>query len=255
MDLNGLTIAGLSPVMVAFSLVVVFPAAIVRGYSGFGFSALLVAGLSLFVAPAEVVPVALLLEIAASLHMLPKVWKDVDRRLVGWLFLGAATATPLGSHLLATLPASPMRITLYVVCLVAALAIRGGLRARNGHGVGPIVGAGLVGGAVNGATAMGGLMVVIFLLTGSMAAAAMRASLIAFFLVLDMYATALMGAESLLTGDVLLRTAIFTLPLLAGNMLGHSTFVAMAPESFRRYTLTLLVILSGGGLLRTFWGP
>lgn len=254
MELNSLTIAGLSPAMVVFSLVVVFLAAIVRGYSGFGFSALLVASLSLFLAPAEVVPIALMLEITASLHMLPKVWKDVDRRLVGWLFLGAAAAMPLGIHLLATLPVMSMRTTLYIVCLGAAVAIWRGLKIRNGHGVGYIVGAGLISGVVNGATAMGGLMVVIFLLTGSITAAVMRASLIAFFLILDLYATALMGAENLLTGDVLLRLVIFIPPLLAGNMLGHRRFIVAAPESFRRYTLILLVILSGGGLLRTFWG-
>jgi len=233
-----------------FSFVVVFLAAIVRGYSGFGFSALLVTSLSLVMAPAEVVPIALMLEVIASTHMLPKVWKDIERPLVGWLFLGSAIALPIGVHLLASLPAMPMRSVLYMVCLGAALAIWRGFKVRDGHSTAHTIGAGLVSGVVNGATAMGGLMVVLFLLTGSLTAATMRASLIAFFLILDIYATVFIGFENLLTPDVLLHTALFIPPLLVGNLIGHRKFIVTAPESFRRYTLVLLMALSCIGLLR-----
>lgn len=252
--MNDLLIAGLSLPTFIFSFLVVFLAAIVRGYSGFGFSALLVTSLSLVMAPAEVVPVALMLEIMASLHLLPKVWRDVDRRLVGWLFFGSVIALPLGVHILATLPVMHMRTALYIICLVAVLTIWSGFKVRNGHGVRHIFSAGLASGIVNGATAMGGLMVIIFLLTGPMAAASMRASMIAFFLVMDIFATAVTGAEDLLSADVLLRTVLFVPPLLIGNWLGHRKFVSSTPESFRRYTLILLIFLSGAGLLRTFWG-
>ena len=246
--------AGLTSLAWIFSIAVVFAAAIVRGYSGFGFSALLVTSLSLVMVPAEVVPIALMLEVVASVHLLPKVWKDVDRRLVGLLFLGSIIAMPFGVHMLAILPAAPMRLALYIICLLAALAIWRGFSVAGGHGTRHYLGAGLISGLVNGATAMGGLMIVIFLLTGSVTAAAMRASLIAFFLVMDLGATVLTGAESLLTDDVLLRTAVFVPPLLLGNWLGHRKFVASAPQSFRRYTLILLMVLSAAGLLRTITG-
>ncbi|MBT4890743.1 MAG: sulfite exporter TauE/SafE family protein [Rhodospirillales bacterium] len=254
MELNTEIVAGLTPLTLAFSLMVVFLAAIVRGYTGFGFSALLVTSLSLVMPPSEVVPIALMMEVIASAHMLPKVWRDVDRKLVGVLFFGAVIASPLGVHLLASIPTTPMRATLYIICLCAALTIWRGYKMKNGHGMGHMIGAGLISGVVNGATAMGGLMVVIFLLTGSITAAAMRASMIAFFFVLDTYATAFTWAEGLLTSDVLLRTAIFVPPLLLGNLMGHRKFVTAAPESFRRYTLILLMSLSGVGLIRTFTG-
>jgi len=48
---------------------VVFAAGIVRGFAGFGFSALCVAGMSLFVSPAEVVPPIFVLEVLASLTL------------------------------------------------------------------------------------------------------------------------------------------------------------------------------------------
>ncbi len=243
--------AGLTLPAWIFSMVVVLAAAIVRGYSGFGFSALLVTTLALVMTPAEVVPIALMLEVAASVHMLPKVWREVDRKLVGWLLAGAIIASPVGVSLLASLPANPMRITLYIICLAAVGIIWRGYKAPDGHGTGRVFGAGLISGVVNGATAMGGLMVVIFMLTGSLSAAAMRASLIAFFLILDSLAALMAGYEGLLSPDTLTRTAIFLPILVLGNMLGHRKFVASAPESFKRFTLILLMVISISGLVWT----
>ena len=47
----------------------VFLAAIVRGYSGFGFSLLVITSLSLLMPPATFIPAVFMLEIAASLHI------------------------------------------------------------------------------------------------------------------------------------------------------------------------------------------
>ena len=69
----------------AFSAILI--AAFIRGYSGFGFSALAVTSLSLILPPAEVVPTAFLLEIVASIFMLPMVWKSIDWQKLKWLVL------------------------------------------------------------------------------------------------------------------------------------------------------------------------
>ena len=73
-------IAGLEWPLLLACLPVVFIAALVRGYSGFGFSALTIASLSILIAPAKIVPVILLVEIVAGIGMLPSVWKHIDWR-------------------------------------------------------------------------------------------------------------------------------------------------------------------------------
>jgi len=90
------TLTGLSPFMLIFAVLAIGLAAIIRGFSGFGFSALTVTSLSLILPPAEVVPTAFLLEIAASIHMLPLVWRQVDWKILRWLVLGAVLGTPFG---------------------------------------------------------------------------------------------------------------------------------------------------------------
>jgi len=59
-----------SLVLMISSCATVLVAGYVRGYGGFGFSMITVATLSLFRAPAQVVPVVLLLEVAASLFLM-----------------------------------------------------------------------------------------------------------------------------------------------------------------------------------------
>jgi uncharacterized protein len=74
------------------AIAIVFLAAIVRGYSGFGFSLLAITAVSLLYAPAMIIPSVFLLEIAASIHLLPGLWHDIYWRSLVPLVIG----TPLG---------------------------------------------------------------------------------------------------------------------------------------------------------------
>ena len=62
------------------SALLIFLAAIVRGYSGFGFSLLAITSLSLIHPLTLVIPAVFMMEIAASIHMLPSVWREVHWR-------------------------------------------------------------------------------------------------------------------------------------------------------------------------------
>ncbi|WP_028584931.1 hypothetical protein [Desulfogranum mediterraneum] len=57
-------------------------AAIIRGLTCFGFSAVVMNGLSWVLPPAQPVTLALFLEISASIHLLPSAWKNIDRPLL-----------------------------------------------------------------------------------------------------------------------------------------------------------------------------
>ena len=59
--------------LLSIAAAVVFAAAIIRGYSGFGFSMICAVSLSQVLPPVEVVPLILLLEVAASSWLLPGV--------------------------------------------------------------------------------------------------------------------------------------------------------------------------------------
>ena len=242
---------GLTAGPLTVSLVVVFLAGFVRGYSGFGFSALCVASLSLVLPPAQVVPVILMLEVAASLAMLPQVRRDVDWRALAWLSLGAIAGTPFGVLFLAELPADAARIAISLLVLTACGLLLLGYRFRRTPGPKGSLATGLVSGLVNGVGAVGGLPVVIFLLAGAAGAAATRALLVAYLLLTNVYATGLTLNQGLMTWELLGRWVLALPALFLGTALGHRHFLKAQPESFQRFTLSLLIVLALLGLLRT----
>lgn len=91
-----------------------------RGLSGFGFSAVCVAGLSLFVPPAQVVPPVFILGVLASSSMLGGALPNVDWRWISWLMLGNLICIPIGVALLAVVPEIPLRQLIGSLMLVAA---------------------------------------------------------------------------------------------------------------------------------------
>lgn len=248
--LTSFSFAGLDAGTLTYAVLVVFVAAAVRGYAGFGASAIMVTGLGLVLPPAEVVPIALQLEIVASVGLLRQVWGDVAWRMMGWLSAGAVLGMPLGIALLTRLPADTMRIVISILVLVASLLIWFGYRFRGTPGGAHIFGTGIASGLANGVAAVGGLPVVLFLLSAATSARVSRASLIVYLLLGNIYGTGVAAASGLVTADVGLRTLMFTVPLLVGVALGNRQFIKTSPDSFRRFTLLLLITLASLGLVR-----
>ena len=120
--------------VVLFSFLLVLFAGFVRGYSGFGFSMIVVVALSLAFSPASIVPVVLLLEVAASISMIPRIWQQVQWRFLGWLFIGAAVGTPIGSQLLSHVPVRPMRACIAITALILAALLWRGFRFKKTPG-------------------------------------------------------------------------------------------------------------------------
>ena len=243
-------LTGLSPFMLIFAVLAIGLAAIIRGYSGFGFSALTVTSLSLILPPAEVVPTAFLLEIAASIHMLPLVWRQVDWKILRWLVLGAVLGTPFGIALLSEVPQGTMRLVIYGLVLTASFLLWKDFRFKRSVGRSWTIGVGCFSGLVNGSAGIGGLPVVLFLLSTSSGAALTRASLVAYLFFTDVYASILSGSQDLMSSSLLWRTGVFLIPLTIGIYIGHLRFVKTSPESFRKFALCLQIFLSLVGVVQ-----
>jgi uncharacterized membrane protein YfcA len=141
--------------LTAYALAVVLGAAIVRGYAEFGFSLLAISALSLVFTPAEVIPIVFMLELAGSIHLLPQVWREIDWRSLRWLLPACVAATPLGVHLLATVPAAQMRMGLSAAVLASAILLARGFAFPRMPGTGATVAAGMVSGLLNGSFGSG----------------------------------------------------------------------------------------------------
>jgi uncharacterized protein len=228
----------------AYACFCIFCAAIVRGFSGFGFSLLAISALSLVYTPAQIVPSIFMLEIAASIHLLPSIWKQVHWRSLLPLTLGCLIATPLGVYFLANVPARPMQLALSIFVLVATALLWKGYALKTMPGTLTSTAAGAASGLANGAFGIGGPPVVLFYFSSPAGGIAGRASLIAFFLITDVIGLANQSFYGLVTWEALWQTLIYLPALLAGVWIGNSSFKSTNPEKFKKAVLALLAVLA-----------
>ena len=250
--------APLPPLLMAASVLIVFGAGIVRGFAGFGFSALSVAGLALLVSPAKVVPAVFMLEVLASISLLRSAVRDIDWRWLAWLIAGNVLCLPLGIALLAWLPETPLRLLIGALLLLAAGMLRSGFSLALAPSARVRLGVGMASGFVNGVAAIGGIAVAVMLSTSQIAPAVMRATMIALFLFTDVYALACsalitLGADAPadLLGVDTVRWAVWLAPaMLIGIWCGQRSFAGVSPAQFRRHVLNLLMLIAGISMLR-----
>ncbi len=233
-----------------FSVLAVLVAAFIRGYSGFGFSMITTMSLSLVFSPSLVVPAVLLMEIAASSWMLPKVWKQVDWASLRWLFIGAVIGTPLGVYLLANVPDRPMRAAIASIVAIMVVFLWRGYALKKMPGKGMILTTGTVCGVLNGGAAIGGPPAILLFFSTPTGVAVSRASLIAYFWGTDVVGTLVCAANGLITWQTLLLFAMVLPPLLVGLIMGSRFFMSTDPKLFRRIVLVLLMLLSLASLVR-----
>ena len=229
---------------------------IVRGLSGFGSSMVGIGSLSLVLPPAQVVPAFLALELLTTLHLLPGVWRQVDWRSLRWVIGGCLVATPFGLMLLAGLDPNPMRL-LVSLCLlgVACFMLFGPTRQlaeRPKPGPLGALAVGAASGLLNGAAGIGGPPAIVFYFA-STGAAVSRATLIAYFLVTDVYALVWAGGAGLL-GSAAWPLIAVALPFsLVGITLGQRLYRGLDEGRLRRVIWTLLAALGGLGIARAAW--
>jgi uncharacterized protein len=237
----------LGPGALAWLALACLVAGFVRGYSGFGFSALLIAASSLVTNPLNFVAAVVILETVMSLQAAKGAGPDIDWKRVGWLMGGAAIGLPVGLWILTGVSEDTARAVVsgYVLLMCAVLLAGWRLQAevrgaRNGV-------AGLISGLAN-APGMGGLPVAAFFAAQPMPPAVFRATLIAYFPLLDIYSAPLYWYAGLVSWDTL-WAALIALPLtLLGNWLGGRHFFGTDPQEFRRLAIGLLAALALLGL-------
>jgi hypothetical protein len=224
-------------------------AAFVRGYSGFGFSAIFIAFAALLTNPLPLIPVVFACEISMTAFQARGIRAHIDWRRVGWLILGAAAALPFSVSVMLSVGEDTARIVISGVILLMALLLLSGWTLQRrigalGHGS-----VGILSGMCNSA-GIGGLPVAAFMSAQPMQAATFRATMILYLTALDMITLPLLWLGGLVTWDTVMA-ALLAFPILGlGVWLGGRRFLAASPAAFRRSAVLLLLLLSALGLIR-----
>ena len=233
-----------------FFALIIFTASIVRGFNGFGFSAISVSGLSFILPPIEIVPIILLLEVFVSIFMIPYIWNKIDWKFVIQILIGIIIGSPIGLLLLKYL--SP-QITHLIICLVviffSLLLMRGYVNLKINNLFSKIA-TGTISGVVNGFSTLGGLPVALFLLVTSIQPAIIRGSLAALFFLTDIYAFTLSFFSGIIDMITIYRVLSIILVLPLGVYIGDSFFVKAKEATYRKVVFYFLILISLIGILR-----
>jgi uncharacterized membrane protein YfcA len=235
--------------VLALSSAAIFLAAIVRGFSGFGFSLLSITAISLILPVKQIVPSIFLLEIAASINLLPSIWSKIHWRSLTWLMLGYVIGLPFGGYALIHAPQAPAQIALSIVVIGTAALMLRGFHLDRTPGAPASTATGVASGLLNGAFGIGGPPVVLFYFSTPGAAAIGRASIIFFFLFTDVLGVSFFATqEGVVTLQTFIQAALWLPTLLVGVWIGAHGFRHMSQAAFRRWVLVILIALAMLGL-------
>ena len=240
----------LTLVEIYFVVFVVFIASIIRGFNGFGFSAICISGFSFILPAIEIVPIILALEVIISIFMIPYVWNKIDWNFVLKLLIGITIGSPIGLYLLKYLSSDVTHLTVCLLILFFSFLLMKGYenkKINNGYSK---MFTGIISGALNGLTTLGGMPVALFLLVISIQPAVIRGSLAALFFLTDIYVFVLSAVAGIVNITTIHRTLPLIIILPIGVYIGDKFFVKSKEETYRKVVFYFLIFVSVLGIFR-----
>ena len=241
MDFSNINLSG-EPGMAIIAFVA-FGAGLVRGFTGFGGPAFILAILTLFFTPVSVVSKILVVDFATSVFLFRTVYHEIDWRATASIVIPTLLFMPLGHWLLIELDPLLMKRAMAVIIAVACIAMLAGYRYRHPMTTSWLIGIGIVSGIVFGGSYIA-LVAVVCILLGPYDKHAGRTLIISWssFTVLGF---ALISTISGTTGvEDVITAAPGALTYLLGAWLGSHGFHNTSEKLFRRAAIAVLLCLA-----------
>lgn len=223
-------------------------AGIMRGFTGFGGPAFMLAILTIFFAPMFVLSKLFIIDVAANVYLFKSAFRQVNWTTARWLILPTMVALPVGHWILVDADQVTLRRAIALTILLCSVFMLSGLRFKREFSRGTLICIGVVSGIVFGTTYIA-LLVVAAVLSGPYDKTSARSLIIAWAFA----AALLFGVISFATGTTDLDDVLIALPSAAvylfGAWLGARWFVSSAEHLFRQVALLCLLLLSVCALL------
>lgn len=237
-----------------FLAIVTFLAGMVRGFSGFALSALVMAAAVFVLPPVALLPILWFLEMSASLIMARGGWRDANRRIAVLLVLGAWIGWPIGLSLTTGLPVDQSKlVALLVILALAVLQLARvripGLASQPGTLI-----AGTVSGVVSGLAHVGGMVVALYVLALGDAARSMRGTLVLYLFLSALGSALYQLGFGVMDSTGIIRGLVFVPTTLLGVWIGTKFFSPRWERYYRPFCLGLLIVLALNGVARLVLG-
>jgi uncharacterized membrane protein YfcA len=215
------------------AVLIAFIAGFVRGFSGFGAGMVYVPLIGALFGPRFAVVSLLIVDFICSFPYMIVALPHVRWRETLPLLIGCALALPLGTLALIYVDPTPLRWTIAIIIVIFVLLLASGWR-YHGQPKAPVtLAVGAISGALGGATQIPGPPVIMYWLGGAMGAATVRANLIAYFALCDLFSIIVYGASGLLTNEPIFFGLAMIIPFIAGAGAGSLLFAFISDANYR----------------------
>ena len=231
-----------------------FLAALLRGFTGFGFVMAAVPLLSLALPPREVVPLALLMQIEVGLMDMPHSLRHCDWPSLRWLVPGMVAGTPIGLLVLTHLSATSARLAIGLLIAASVVLLARGVRLPERPSRWLTLGVGTIAGTMSGMAGVSGPPIVAYLLARPIDTVTVRASAIVFFVITAAVALVPLAGHGLITQAELIASFAAMPALFVGARAGAWGFRRTGPRTHRATALVALSVLAAGLILRALVG-
>jgi uncharacterized membrane protein YfcA len=225
-------------------VLVVVLAAFVRGYTGFGFAAIAVVGLNLFLTPQQSIPVVLGLDIICSLPLMRQALRQYDKPTLKFLVLGSFIGIPIGLGLLLFLPSEVLKLVICITILLFSAFLVIDIRFKGTDKTPTKLGFGILAGTGTSAASIGGPMVVCYMISSSLTATAQRATLILFFVLSESASMIGLFGSGLIDLEVVKLISILLIPSLITVRFGQWCFNRYPPKSLKHFAIPIMVSIA-----------
>lgn len=219
-------------------------AALIRAFTGFGFSLAAMPALSLFMSPVEAVVLVAMLAVMVGLITLRKFWGVAPLKPIVPLVLFSLVGTVLGAMALELFSPSQFQLWIGVLVIAACGILRFFHPKPRDVGLFPRAATGLTSGLMNGAFSIPGPPMIVFALATEPDPARSRSLLMVFFLASSLLALASYAALGHVTRQSVNVFVIAAPAILIGDVIGHRLFVRFGDKLYR--TIALIVLFGAG---------
>lgn len=234
----------------ALAAVVAVIAGLMRGFAGFGSGMMMAPVFAILFGPVETVAIVIIMEIVASIQLIPKALPDIQWRFVVPLSFMAALFMPIGAYFLGTVDPGTMTRVMAGIVLAFVLVLLTGWRYEGEKSLLPTLGIGAASGTLMAATSMGNPPVLLYMLSSRDSATTNRANIIGYFAATQIVLLLVLMAMGLLSWPPVFRAALLSPPYLLAAWLGSRLFRHSSEQLYRRVALLFLSVVAAYGLLR-----
>ncbi len=229
--------------------VVALVAGLLRGFTGFGGPAFLIAVLTIFYPPIMIVGKVLIVDFAASTFLFHSCFRQIQWKPTLSLVIPSLLVMPAGQWLLVAMDPDVLARGIAVTILLTSLMMLAGWRYRKRPGLVGMVIIGVFSGVVFGASYIA-LVTITAVLLGPWNHVEARTLIVAWaFLVQIWFTFIAVYAGTVGSSDLLIALPAAVL-YLAGTWLGSRLFGGAGEAQYRNVALIVLVGLSLAGLVR-----